>query len=261
MTKPVPIQMLWVRKPIPWLAVRSMESFVRQGHVVQLYMYEPDAQLPPGVVLRDASEILDRRYIFEYQTGFAKGSLSGFANWFRYELLARKGGWWADSDMYALTNLEKFQRRLVFASGWEPSQHRFVNNNIIFAERPAEAIFMEASQTCERKFDQVLFAETGPVLLNELVDRHGLREFVTAPGIFNPIHYRDLDLLLKTRAFVDLKKIYRKIRGRRPIDISKESGALHAYTNLLTRAYDLSREELVPKRSLLRDCMTAAPKC
>src|SRR5262249_54280435 len=41
--------------------------------------------------------------VFVYQAeGFGKGSPSAFSNYFRYKLLAEKGGWWIDTDVVRL---------------------------------------------------------------------------------------------------------------------------------------------------------------
>lgn len=80
------------------------QSFLDQGYTFHLYSYENLKDTIPGVVLRDASEILsaDKR-IYHRKTG----SVSLFTNHFRYELLEKRLGLWVDSDILCLKPIDE----------------------------------------------------------------------------------------------------------------------------------------------------------
>ena len=90
------INMLWVRGELPWYARASIRSFLYHGHSVRLYTYDLSMAMPDGCELHDASSVLREDKVFGYRDGPMKGHLSGFADWFRYELLLGQGGWWVD---------------------------------------------------------------------------------------------------------------------------------------------------------------------
>jgi Glycosyltransferase sugar-binding region containing DXD motif len=94
------------------MEILSIRSFQVHGHDYHLYAYEPIENLPAGVVVQDANEILPRSSIFQY-TGYA--TYAGFANFFRYKLLLERGGWWADTDVVCLRPFE-FAFPYVFGS-------------------------------------------------------------------------------------------------------------------------------------------------
>ena len=76
-------QSLWIGPISPYESM-CMRSFIDQGHDFDLYTYNGtgECQVPAGVRLRDASEILSENEYFTYQTGPGKGSHSAFSNLF-----------------------------------------------------------------------------------------------------------------------------------------------------------------------------------
>jgi hypothetical protein len=98
--------------PNSWLCLKS---FIDRGIAVFLYCYEP-VEVPPGVELRDASQILPSSRLFAYRTGPGLGSVAGFSDLFRYKQLLERGGWWIDTDVLCLQPTLPSQE-VVF--GWE----------------------------------------------------------------------------------------------------------------------------------------------
>ena len=82
-----------------------LKSFIDCGYAVDLYTYDLKLVAPAGVRVCDAAELVSRDEVFVYQAeGFGKGSPSAFSNYFRYKLLAERGGWWIDTDVVCLTD-------------------------------------------------------------------------------------------------------------------------------------------------------------
>lgn len=96
------IQMFWHGSPLQRMERLSMVSFLRNGHCVDLYVYDEPEGVPAGVRLRDAAEILPRTAVFRHKR---TQSLGPFSDWFRYRLLFERGGIWADADMVCLRPL------------------------------------------------------------------------------------------------------------------------------------------------------------
>lgn len=223
--------MLWVGGSLPWYARASIRSFLFHGNRVRLHAYE-DLDVPPGCDLSDANAVLHRENIFRYKHGEMAGHLSGFADWFRYELLRQQGGWWVDTDVIAIKQITT-DEDYVFASGWEPDIYDCINNNVIYAKDADSDIMRAAAAECSRLRDEVQHAETGPVLLQKLVREFDLGRFTAAPGRYNPVHYGDIHRLSRPETYVSALTVYRKLRGRRPILLSEHSECVHLYAAML----------------------------
>ena len=106
---------LWVGGRLSALERLCIRSFCSHGHEFHLYHYDELENVPrvDGLRLINAEEILPRAAIFRYRR---RGSLAGFADYFRWELMRQKGGWYADMDMVCLRPLD-FAADVVV--GWE----------------------------------------------------------------------------------------------------------------------------------------------
>src|SRR5215813_6559365 len=100
------VQGLWIGPHLSVMERLSIRSFLANGHEYHLYVYDQVENVPEGAVLKDANEVFDKSRVFTYQSGFGKNSYAGFANMFRYKLLAMRGGWWADSDVVCIRPLD-----------------------------------------------------------------------------------------------------------------------------------------------------------
>lgn len=201
-------------------------------------------------MIRYAEDVLPESKVFRYEKGAFTGHLSGFSDWFRYELLLERGGWWADTDIICLRPFTSSQR-FVFASGWEPGYDGYVNNNVIFAGEPGERIFADAAAECRRIGRRAEHCETGPVLLHRLVGEYDFSHFVSAPHVFNPVHYADVDKLHSSRFLMSLITLGRALRRLRPILLRRTSCALHLYAATLERRAAIRDLSEIPKRSVL----------
>ncbi len=91
-----------------------IHSFCANGHDFRLWVYNEIANVPKPinggkVELCDANEILPASKIFKRYN-----SLSCFADYFRWKLLAERGGMWVDMDMVCLRPFD-FPEDVVFA--------------------------------------------------------------------------------------------------------------------------------------------------
>lgn len=99
---------LWIGSHLSKLEKLTLLSFVQHGHTFNLWAYDAlDEPLPPGVVLRDAAQILPRERIFlkaesDPSAGVGRMSYGPFSDLFRYKLLYEHGGVWVDLDITCL---------------------------------------------------------------------------------------------------------------------------------------------------------------
>ena len=92
------IQSLWIGNELSIVEQLCIKSFLKNGHEFHLYTYGDIANVPKGTTVINGSEILPAEDVFVYSTG----TYSVFADWFRWELLYRKGNFWVDMDEICL---------------------------------------------------------------------------------------------------------------------------------------------------------------
>lgn len=102
---------LWIGSGLSMLELLTIQSFLDHGHHFRLWCYDKiDTDLPNGVEIMDANEIIPQHRVFRYrkknQFGHGKGSVSGFSDIFRYKLLHDNGGWWVDMDVTCIKPLD-----------------------------------------------------------------------------------------------------------------------------------------------------------
>ena len=97
---------LWIGDELSPQHVISINSFIQNGFKYNLYTYDGVKNIPSGVNVLDGNVILPESKIWYYNTGFNKGSPSGFSNQFRFTLLNTLGGLWVDTDVVLLKDFD-----------------------------------------------------------------------------------------------------------------------------------------------------------
>ena len=181
-----PIQSLWIGGVLSTMEQLSLTSFVKNGHPVHLYTYEPVTNVPAGVVVMDGREILGADRIFKYKK---EGSYAGFSNTFRYKLLLDRGNYWCDLDVVCLRPFD-FSADYVF-SGATTRQlfglggtKTFIQSCVIKCP-PGSDVMRYCYDTASAKNPQdLVWGEIGPDLLAAAVHRFELDHFVSANRAF-----------------------------------------------------------------------------
>ena len=93
------INTIWIGLELGPIHVECLKSFLKHGHRVVLHVYEEPVDLPFGIELSDANELLPRELIF---TNRKTGSYAPFSDLLRYELLYKGLGLYVDCDIYCL---------------------------------------------------------------------------------------------------------------------------------------------------------------
>jgi hypothetical protein len=176
------VQGLWIGEALSTMEQLSITSFLAHGHEFHLYTYGEVSGVPAGTVLRDGEEILPASRIFTYPE---EPSYAAFANFFRYQLLFERGGWWADVDVVCLAPFDSSADHVVAA---EQAPEGPVPTVGLLRAPAGSALMAEASEICARKDPAALtWGETGSRLMRELLHRHGLEGCVQPPEVFCPL--------------------------------------------------------------------------
>lgn len=118
---------LWISGALSPIEQLCLSSFVQNGHPVTLYHYEPVSNVPAGVELRNADDVLPWWFMCATLRD-RKPNL--VANWFRLLLMRREAGLWVDTDVVCLRPIT-IDAPLI--AGWESDD--YVNNAVMRLER------------------------------------------------------------------------------------------------------------------------------
>lgn len=193
-----PIQTMWVGKRLTQMEHLALASFVAHGHTVHLYAYSlPESEVPAGVELRDAREVLPEDQIFTYgpSAGPGNGSMAAFSNVFRYKLLLDRGGWWVDTDVVCVRPFP--DRRAVVAA------ERYPDKKVIAAS--CAMCFPPGSDVMRYCLDEanavdkatLKYSEIGPKLVNRAIQKFGQRRLLAHPDEFCPIDWFTVEKLVQ----------------------------------------------------------------
>jgi len=188
-------QSFWFGDGVPPYQRLAMKSFVDHGHAYALYAYQ-NLDVPAGVELRDANEVLPHARVFFYgdRAEVGRGSVSAFSNLFRYHLLRRNGGWWVDADVVCLS--AQVPSADIFL-GWEYDD--LIGSAIL--KFPGGHEFARAlCESAEQAGTNLEWGETGPHMLTRLVRERGLLHLVSPQPSSYPVQSKDaVHLLMPSR--------------------------------------------------------------
>lgn len=171
------IQSLWIGPELSKLEQLCLKSFIDNGHEFHLYTYENVDNVPDGVIIKDGNEILNKSEIFTYKNG----SVSAFSNLFRFTMLYKKGGYWADTDLLCVKPF-KFNEDFVISS--EPND-RYTENRINagllkFKKGSQEALEGMNIQKEQKRaiLEGKVTWSSGPKTVTQIVNKYNLHKYV-----------------------------------------------------------------------------------
>jgi Alpha 1,4-glycosyltransferase conserved region/Glycosyltransferase sugar-binding region containing DXD motif len=210
-----------------------MRSFLDHGHAFHLYSYSPKLEVPAGVELKDAAELLEKDGYFTYQKGAGAGSHAAFSNLFRYKLLAERGGWWVDTDVICLSGeIPRFDEFFAYES------QEIVNGAVLFFQR-WDPLMLDCFNEASKIGNSAKWGEIGPRLITRKARETGRLSGASHRAICYPIHHREaLDLLRPAQA----ETIERR---------TSNSLLLHLWNEVLRRVH-VAKTMLPPRGSFLR---------
>lgn len=130
--KPLQINALWIGDHVPKLQIICLMSAIRAGNPVRLFRYRHFPDLPREIVQEDAREIFPETAIIRHHR---TGSPSLFADRFRYEIMRRGLGAWADTDILFLKPLLPESDMIC---GWE--SETLVGNSLLYFTPESEVL-------------------------------------------------------------------------------------------------------------------------
>ena len=167
--------------PMHWAC---LASFVERGHRMRLYTYR-DLEVPPGVILEDARQVMSDKELFEFEKSF-----SAFSNIFRYKVLLEQGGWWVDTDIYCLA--EDIPDPPY---AWARQDEDSINGAVLrfpAGDPTLEKILKAAIKVGKRV---KIWGQIGPTLLTKHLEGRNFPGHYGTTHDFYPVHWLETHLL------------------------------------------------------------------
>jgi Alpha 1,4-glycosyltransferase conserved region len=225
------IQSLWIGRRLSVMEQLSIASFLTNGHEYHLYVYEEIENAPKGTVLKVADAILSESMIFQYRS---HPSYAGFSNFFRYNLLLNKSGWWAGTEVVCFKPFA-FEEPYVLAS--ERVRGREVPTTAVVKTPPGSEIMAfnwGARRSCPDP-SEVVWGEHGPQLMERAIAKFCIRALIKDVRVFCPLAYDEWEEVLSSEGVRPLEENTYSIhlwnemwrRGGRNKDDSYATNSLH----------------------------------
>jgi hypothetical protein len=165
-------------------------------------VYEEVENIPKGVNILDGNDILPDSAIWYYGKGFNKGSPSSFSNEFRYTLLYKNGGLWADTDVVLLKKLE-LNDEFIFISEMN-NEKQLVTTSVIYSKESKQDIFKDCIDVIENiDKNNIIHGEIGPFLFDYKVREFDLMKYVKPIDEFCSINWYDIYQFFDDSELVD----------------------------------------------------------
>lgn len=197
---------MWIDPEIGSLQVICIKSFLAKGHEFYLYTYNEICNIPEGVVVKDANEILNERFIFRD----LYDSYATFSDWFRVKLLYDIGGWWVDCDVLCLKEFN-ISWPYVFATEVvkEGNNERIDLCNAILKMPKGSVAGNAVLKHINRRLESgdvksINWTEIGAAALKSAIVDSNLLDYIVAPKVFCPVDHLDFKKsLMLSRQSID----------------------------------------------------------
>jgi hypothetical protein len=169
----------WFGKPFNAFHWACIRSFTTCDHDYRLYVYDA-MEVPDGVTLMDAKEILPRKELFAIKNPVTGSPDVGpFSDLFRYKLLLDRGGWYVDVDTICLADAYPDQIR-AWAHENEKVEGKIIVNAAQICFPKGDPLARELYQRCLAIGRQSELREDwGPNLLTRVI-----AELRLSPALF-----------------------------------------------------------------------------
>ena len=188
----------WYGSELGELERLCIDSWIKNGYEFHLWLYD-DIEVPKGVVVENANDIVSLDQYFTYSKGHTKNTPVAFSNLFRAHLLYKLGGLYIDLDVLC-TQPQNFTERFVFTEQGHKLSDYHVGTCLIYAQDKEEQIFEDWIDWIDSlKSTSVSHGGLGPDLFTKLVIEHDLKKYVLPKWTYCPIDWESHKNIWKYR--------------------------------------------------------------
>lgn len=230
---------LWVGDPLTKLQMTALASFVYHKHDITLFVYDPNLEVPAGVIKQDARLIMPEESIFQVKNQFA-----AFSDLFRYQMIYKTGLSWVDADTICLT------------SDWDMKDNTYAGfeRDMVVGgvlSLPQDSLALRYLIKASTKFDKtkINWIDVGPALVDKVFRKYSLMDYVYSEKTFCGIHWSEWEKLWSPKHIKEIKKleqtgksisIYNSmvtISGRDKNDFPKGSAMEYFYDKFINKRW------------------------
>jgi len=252
------IQSLWIGKELSNIEQLCIASFLKNGHEFHLYTYGEVKSIPEGTIIKDAKKIILEKDIFKNNAG----SLAIFADWFRWELLYQKGGFWVDMDVVCLQPFT-FEGDIIF--GLEnssksaigvlkfPAKHKLTNFLRNMCDKPNTLLPYDSTKQklikLKRRFlgnhrGNVTWGEAGgPIGFSKALKHLAIKNKAQPYIYFYPVHHSCWEAIFDETFKHD-------------VALFNNSYAIHLWNEMMRRDNTFDKDACFPEESLFEQLKT-----
>ena len=178
----------WYGSELGELEKLCINSWIKNGYEFHLWLYD-DVEVPNGVVVKNANDIVSLDKYFTYSKGHTKNTPVAFSNLFRAQLLYQRGGLYVDLDVLCLKPYE-FNEQFVFSEQMDSGWDYHVATCILYSENKGERIFEDWSDwIITKKNKTITHGDLGPNLFTKLIIDNKLEKYVLSKEYFCPVDW------------------------------------------------------------------------
>lgn len=169
---------LWIGPELSPIEQLSIKSFLKNGYQYDLYIYDSVGNIPTGVNIKDANEIVPKSEVFAYKNS----SFSAVSNIFRFKLLYTKKAIWVDLDIICTKFYDFNKDKYLFITEPDKTYNIEKLGSCIMKIPQNDIIAFDAIERCQKEKEKVLSGEVvwgiGPRTVKYIVDKYALQQYV-----------------------------------------------------------------------------------
>jgi len=121
------IHSLWIGERLNRLHRACLKSFLLHGHKVILHVYQNVENIPEGIDICDANDLIHESEIFRHRSG----SLGLFSDIFRFKILLENDGvMWVDTDVFCLRPFD-FKDKYIIGANSDDNGNLYINGCVL----------------------------------------------------------------------------------------------------------------------------------
>ena len=162
------IQGLWIGDRLTQFEYNSINSWLKNGFTYHLYTYYPVANIPIGVIVKDARDILPETEIFKYNN-----ALTPFSDYFRFKLLYERGNAWTDCDIYSINKFDTLEpyifigERTIKQGAFKSNKPIKPINSFIYVKNTKDKFILDMLEGCIKYKNEYLNKPIEAICKNE----------------------------------------------------------------------------------------------
>lgn len=195
------VSSLWIGNQLPKLSILCINSFLKLNYKFNLYIYEPVENVPNGVTLKNAEDILPQSEIFNY----TNGSVSAFSNLFRFTMMQKTGIPWVDTDIFCHKVYDFSKDYIIITS--EPDKiytNEKPTSNILKFPQDSEYL-KRAINICYEYKPKILSGEfkwgLGPLTIKMITQEFKLEKYIKPWQFSNNCNNHHYQILYQPKQF------------------------------------------------------------